>query len=56
MWVHCKRTIALSLQPLLQKGRDAFQLPGELVVVLLGPEIAERLQHMVDRLNSRKIF
>lgn len=39
------------------KDEMLFQLPGsELVVVLLGPEIAERLQHMVDRLNSRKIF
>lgn len=57
MRVHCKRTIASSLQPLLQKDEMLFQLPGsELVVVLLGPEIAERLQHMVDRLNSRKIF
>jgi len=57
MRVHCKRTIATSLQPLLQKDEKLFQLPGsELVLVLLGPEIAERLQHMVDRLNSSKIF
>ncbi|WP_429054126.1 EAL domain-containing protein [Enterobacter sp. A4] len=57
MRVHCKRTIAASLQPLLQKDEALFQLPGsELVLVLLGPGIAERLQHMVDRLNSRKIF
>ncbi|MEB6410024.1 sensor domain-containing phosphodiesterase [Enterobacter vonholyi] len=57
MRVHCKRTIAMSLQPLLQKDEMLFQLPGsELVLVLLGPEIAERLQHMVDRLNSNKIF
>ncbi|GBE68905.1 hypothetical protein EKINANG_05550 [Enterobacter sp. KINAN-G] len=57
MRVHCKRTIATSLQPLLQKDETLFQLPGsELVLVLLGPGTAERLQHMVDRLNSRKIF
>jgi hypothetical protein len=57
MRVHCKRVITASLQPLLQKDEKLFQLPGsELVLVLLGPETAERLQHMVDQLNSRKIF
>jgi len=57
MRVHCKRMITTSLQPLLQKDEKLFQLPGsELVLVLLGPETAERLQHMVDQLNSRKIF
>ncbi|HDS9358653.1 TPA: EAL domain-containing protein [Enterobacter chengduensis] len=56
MRVHCKRMITTSLQPFLQKDEKLFQLPGsELVVVLLGPEISERLQHMVDYLNSRKI-
>jgi hypothetical protein len=30
--------------------------PAELVLVMLGPGTAERLQHMVDQLNSRKIF
>lgn len=57
MRVHCKRAITTSLQPYLQKDEQLFQLPGsELVLVLLGPEPAERLQHMIDRLNSRKIF
>lgn len=57
MRVHCKRMITTSLQPLLQKDETLFQLPGsELVLVLLGQGTAERLQHMVDRLNSRKIF
>lgn len=57
MRVHCKRMITASLQPLLQKDETLFQLPGsELVLVLLGQGTAERLQHMVDRLNSRKIF
>uniref|UniRef100_UPI003A94B20F EAL domain-containing protein n=1 Tax=Enterobacter sp. TaxID=42895 RepID=UPI003A94B20F len=57
MRVHCKRAITTSLQPYLQKDEQLFQLPGsELVLVLLGPETAERLQHMIDRLNSRKIF
>lgn len=57
MRVHCKRMITASLQPLMQKDEQLFQLPGsELVLVLLGPGTAERLQHMVDQLNSRKIF
>lgn len=57
MRVHCKRMITSSLQPLLQKDETLFQLPGsELVLVLLGQGTAERLQHMVDRLNSRKII
>ncbi len=57
MRVHCKRMVTTSLQPLLQKDETLFQLPGsELVLVLLGQGTAERLQHMVDRLNSRKIF
>lgn len=57
MRVHCKRMITTSLRPLMQKDEQLFQLPGsELVLVLLGPGTAERLQHMVDQLNSRKIF
>jgi EAL domain-containing protein (putative c-di-GMP-specific phosphodiesterase class I) len=41
----------------MQKDEQLFQLPGsELVLVMLGPGTAERLQHMVDQLNSRKIF
>lgn len=57
MRVHCKKMITASLQPLLQKDEKLFQLPGsELVVVLLGPGTAERLQYMVDHLNSRKII
>lgn len=56
MRVHCKRMVTTSLQPFLQKDERLFQLPGsELVLVLLGPGTAERLQHMVDQLNSRKI-
>ncbi|WP_373371557.1 sensor domain-containing phosphodiesterase [Enterobacter soli] len=57
MRVHCKRMITASLRPLMQKDEQLFQLPGsELVLVMLGPGTAERLQHMVDQLNSRKIF
>jgi len=57
MRVHCKRMITASLQPLLQKDEKLFQLPGnELVLVLLGLGTGERLQHIVDRLNSRKIY
>ncbi|WP_368541705.1 sensor domain-containing phosphodiesterase [Enterobacter soli] len=57
MRVHCKRAVTASLQPFLQKDEQLFQLPGsELVLVLLGPETAQRLQHMIDQLNSRKIF
>lgn len=57
MRVHCKRMITAALQPLLQKEESLFQLPGsELVLTLLGAGTAERLQHMVDQLNSRKIF
>ena len=47
--------ITASLQPLLQKTRSSFSCRSELVVVLLGPGTAERLQYMVDHLNSRKI-
>ncbi|STQ10209.1 diguanylate cyclase/phosphodiesterase [Enterobacter cloacae] len=55
MRVHCKRRVTTSLQPLLQKDEKLFQLPGsELVIVLLGPETAERLQHMVDQLIAEK--
>ncbi|MDY1036011.1 EAL domain-containing protein [Lelliottia sp. CFBP8978] len=57
MRVHCKRTVTTIIQPLLQADEKFFQLPGsELVLVLLGPETGERLQHIVDRLNSRKIY
>ncbi|MGY5368677.1 EAL domain-containing protein [Enterobacter oligotrophicus] len=57
MRVHCKRMITASLQPLLQQDEKLFQLPGsELVLVLLGPGTAERLQYIIDQLNSRKIF
>jgi EAL domain-containing protein (putative c-di-GMP-specific phosphodiesterase class I)/GGDEF domain-containing protein len=57
MRVHCKRMITASLRPLMQKDEQLFQLPGsELVLVMLGPGTAERLQHMVEQLNSRKIF
>ncbi|MDI3425003.1 MULTISPECIES: EAL domain-containing protein [unclassified Enterobacter] len=57
MRVHCKRSVTATLQPYLQHEEKLFQLPGsELVVVLLGPEPSERLQYMVDHLNSRKII
>ena len=57
MRVHCKRSVTATLQPYLQQEEKLFQLPGsELVVVLLGPEPSERLQYMVDHLNSRKII
>ncbi|CBG89557.1 bifunctional diguanylate cyclase/phosphodiesterase [Citrobacter rodentium] len=57
MRVHCKRTVYRMLQPLLLEGEKIFQLPGsELLLVLRGPETEARLQHMLDLLNSRKIY
>lgn len=56
MRVHCKRTIARELQPLLGAKESWFQLPGsELLLVLNGSEVAERLTHIVDVLNHRNI-
>ncbi|WP_230350510.1 EAL domain-containing protein [Lelliottia sp. WAP21] len=57
MRVHCKRAITQSVQPLLQSEEKFFQLPGsEMVLVLLGPQTAERLQHIVDQLNNRNFY
>ncbi len=57
MRVQCKRAIIRELQPLLMPNEYVFQIPGnELVVVLSGPETGARLQHIVDHLNSRKIY
>ncbi len=57
MRVYVKRSVARRLQPLLQEGERFFQLPGgELLLLLRGPETAGRLQHMVDYLNSGRIF
>ncbi|WJD47728.1 sensor domain-containing phosphodiesterase [Enterobacter sp. PGRG2] len=57
MRVHCKRSIARDLQPLMLAHEKLFRLPGsELLLVLDGQEPEARLQHMVDYLNSRKIF
>lgn len=57
MRVQCKRTIIRQLQPLLMANEQVFQIPGnELVVVLNGPETGARLQHIIDYLNSRKIY
>lgn len=57
MRVHCKRTVHRMLQPLMNKNEKVFQLPGsELLLVLSGPETDARLQHMLDLLNSRKIY
>jgi EAL domain-containing protein (putative c-di-GMP-specific phosphodiesterase class I) len=57
MRIYCKRAITSSVQPLLQANEKFFQLPGsELILVLSGPDTGERLQHIVDRLNSRKIY
>ncbi len=57
MRVQCKRAIIRQLQPLLMPNEQVFQIPGnELVVVLSGPETGARLQHIVDHLNSRKIY
>lgn len=57
MRVHVKRSVTRELQPMLQEGERFFQLPGsELVLLLNGPEIVARLQHMVNFLNSRRIF
>lgn len=57
MRVHCKRSVCRMLQPFLQENESAFQVPGsELLLVLRGPETEARLQHMVNLLNSRKIY
>ncbi len=57
MRVHCKRTVYRTLEPLLLDNEKIFQLPGsELLLVLNGPEMDARLQHMLDLLNSRKII
>jgi EAL domain-containing protein (putative c-di-GMP-specific phosphodiesterase class I)/GGDEF domain-containing protein len=57
MRVHCKRAITQSVQPLLQSEEKFFQLPGsEMVLVLLGPQTSERLQHIVDQLNNRNFY
>lgn len=57
MRVQCKRAIIRQLQPLLMRNEQVFQIPGnELVIVLSGPEPGARLQHIVDHLNSRKIY
>ncbi|WP_312349038.1 EAL domain-containing protein [Leclercia sp.] len=57
MRVQCKRTIIRQVQPLLMANEQVFQIPGnELVVVLSGPETGARLQHIIDYLNSRKIY
>ncbi|WP_039058854.1 EAL domain-containing protein [Enterobacter sp. Bisph1] len=57
MRVHVKRSVTRELQPMLHKGEQFFQLPGsELLLLLEGPEIVARLQHMVNYLNSRRIF
>lgn len=57
MRVHVKRSITHELQPLLHNGERFFQLPGsELLLILNGPEILSRLQHMLDYLNSRRIY
>lgn len=55
MRVHCKRMITADLQPLLGTDETIFQLPGsELLLVLDGPDIPDRLSYLVDYLNSRK--
>lgn len=57
MRVQCKRAIIRQLQPLLMANEQIFQIPGnELVVVLSGPETGARLQHIIDYMNSRKIY
>ncbi len=57
MRMHVKRSVTRELQPMLHNNERFFQLPGsELLLVLEGPEIVARLQHMVNHLNSRRIF
>lgn len=57
MRVHCKRSVMHELQPLMLQNEKLFQLPGsEMLLVLNGHEPGARLQHMVDLLNSRKIY
>lgn len=57
MRVHFKRSVTRSLQPLLHRGEQLFQLPGsELILVLRGAQTIERLQHIVDHLNSQRIY
>ena len=55
MRVYFKRSVTHALRPLLQPGELLFQLPGcELLLVLEGPQAADRLQHMLDFLNSQR--
>lgn len=57
MRIHCKRAITRDLQPLMMANEKLFRLPGsELLLVLDGQAPEARLQHMVDHLNSRKIY
>lgn len=57
MRIHCKRAITRDLQPLMMANEKLFRLPGsELLLVLNGQAPEARLQHMVDHLNSRKIY
>ncbi|WLI76824.1 EAL domain-containing protein [Kosakonia sp. H02] len=57
MRVHVKRSVTQTLQPLLHDGERFFQLPGsELLLILNGPETLARLHHMLDYLNSRRIY
>lgn len=57
MRVHAKRTINREIEELLHDGEQVFQLPGnELMINLNGPDPEQRLTHIVDLLNSRKIY
>jgi GGDEF domain-containing protein len=55
MRIYFKRSVTHALRPLLQPTELLFQLPGsELLLVLEGSQAADRLQHMLDYLNSQR--
>lgn len=57
MRIHCKKTVVQALQPWLNAKDSAFHLPGcDLLLFLSGPEPEARLRHMIDMLNSRRIY
>jgi len=57
MRIHVKRTITRELQAFLHDEEKLFQLPGsELLLTLQGEGTLARLHHIVEFLNSRRIY
>ncbi|EKM0371322.1 sensor domain-containing phosphodiesterase [Cronobacter turicensis] len=56
MRIQCKKEVTTLLLPWLNAGEKVFQLPdSDLLIWLSGPEPHNRLRHMVDLLNSKRI-